>query len=106
MHADLELALRRLGYRLLGPDVWAKPVAYVLLVVRHRPDGVAEFSTHFKGVDDKLYVWDRQEITDTPESGGYTHCLKYAESAVRLDVGTQSNADFGFLTPAELYTLL
>ncbi len=89
-----DLELRRMGYRLMHPDVWGKPVGYHLFVVSKK-NGKWAFSNHFKGANGKLHVYSRVVVTD--EAG-----LKAAETDTKvLHVGRDS--DFGFLSQKEVF---
>ncbi len=86
----MDKILKRMGYRLMANNIWGKPYGYQILLASKNNDSWT-LSSHFKGVDDKLYCWDKESFTDLDS-------LMYAENCVIHIVGNGVGADFSFLT--------
>lgn len=96
MNAELKQALRSMGYRPLATGVWAKPIAYHLLVVKMHK-GQAELENHFVGAGGQKLLWDRHTLS----AENYTESIKLAEYATRTDIYQQS--DYQFILPEERF---
>ena len=91
MEPELKQALQKMGYRHMGNDIWGKPIAYHLLIVR-MIDNKPTMVNHCMGIQNQLLIWDRQSL----ESDNYESSLKMAEFSTSKEV--VNGGDFGFLT--------
>jgi hypothetical protein len=53
--------LKSMGYRETKVGIWGKPIGYSLLIAKI-DNGVWVLEGFFKGVDEKIYVWARQNF--------------------------------------------
>lgn len=91
MNKETIFALTRMGYRILGKDVWAKPVGFHLLAVKDY-----KLKNYFIGANKKMLVWDSHDIDSTDP----LNSIKSAEYSTRLNVGMlcMSNIDLSFVS--------
>ena len=106
----LNIVLISFGYRELGPNIWAKPVANVLFIIRINE---MLFECIFKAnnselnskyVKNGLCIWSNYKLSgETKED--LLISLKYAEQHhSKIDIYTESN--FEFITEKDYINLL
>jgi len=101
-----EEILTSMGYRLLKPGVWAKPVAYHLFMFEVDKKLWTNF---FKGANEALCIWNSETykeedwVTDAGGEPDFLYFLKYSEYNTRSD--TSNYSSFEFLTAKEVWEL-